>query len=137
MDLWFRRIVGWSIRETMEESLVQQGFDHALQQRKPDPGLLHHADQGSQYTANGFRGQLRLRRIVESNSRKGNVWDNAVMESFFSSVEMELLRLKPFKTQAEAIQEVFSYIEVFYNRQRIHSTLGGCSPVEFEQSYTN
>ena len=74
---------------------------------------------------------------MESNSRKGNVWDNAVMESFFSSIEMELLRLNHFKTQAQAIQEMFSYIEVFYNHQRIHSTLGGCSPVEFEQSYTN
>lgn len=137
MDLWSRQIVGWSIRETMEETLVQQAFDHALQQRKPNLGLLHHSDQGSQYTATGFREQLRLRRIVESNSRKGNVWDNAVMESFFSTLEMELLRLKPFRTQAEAIQEVFSYIEVFYNRQRIHSTLQGRSPVEFEQSYTN
>lgn len=87
MDLWSRMIVGWAIRETMEETLVQQAFDMAVQQRWPDPGLLHHSDQGSQYTANGFRGQLRQRRIVESNSRKGNVWDNAAIESFFSSVK--------------------------------------------------
>jgi len=137
MDLYSRMIVGWAIRETMEEELVQQAFDMAVQQRWPDPGLLHHCDQGSQYTANGFREQLHQRQVIESNSRKGNVWDNAAMESFFSSVEMELLRLKRFKTKAEAIQEVFIYIEVFYNRQRIHSALGGRSPAEFEKACGN
>lgn len=137
MDLWSKMIVGWAIRETMEEELVQQAFDMAVQRRWPRPGLLHHSDQGSQYTANGFRGQLRERRAVESNSRKGNVWDNAAMESFFSSVEMELLRQKRFKTKAEAIQEVFIYIEVFYNPQRIHSALGGRSPAEFETACGN
>ncbi len=139
MGLYSRMIVGWAIQATMEEDLVQQAFDMAVQQRWPDAGLglLHHSDRGSQYTANGFRGQLRQHHIIESNSRKGNVWDNAAMESFFSSVEMELLRLKHFKTKAEAIQEVFIYIEVFYNRQRIHSTLGGRSPAEFEKSCGN
>lgn len=135
MDLWSRMIVGWAIRETMGEDLVQQAFDMAVQRRWPDPGLLHHSDQGSQYTANGFRSQLRARQVIESNSRKGNVWDNAAKESFFSSLEMELLRKKRFKTKAEAIQEVFVYIEIFYNRQRIHSTLGGRSPAEFEALY--
>jgi transposase InsO family protein len=137
MDLWSRMIVGWAIRETMEEELVQQAFDMAVQQRWPDPGLLHHSDQGSQYTANGFRGQLRQRHVVESNSRKGNVWDNAPKESFFSSLEMELLRQKRFKTKPEAIQEVFIYIEIFYNRQRIHTSLGGRSPAEFEAAGGN
>lgn len=110
MDLWSKIIVGWAIRETMEEELVQRAFDMAVQRRWPDAGLLHHSDQGSQYTANGFRGQLRERQVVDSNSRKANVWDKAAMESFFSSVEMELLRQKRFKTKAEAIQEVFIYI---------------------------
>ena len=137
MDLWSKMIVGWSIRETMQEELVQQAFDMAVQRRWPDPGWLHHSDRGSQYTANGFRGQLRERQVVESNSRKGNVWDNAAIESFFSSVEMELLRQKRFKTKAEAIQEVFIYIEVFYNRQRIHSACGGRSPAEFEKACGN
>ncbi len=137
MDLWSKMIVGWSIRETMKEELVQQAFDMAVQQRWPDPGLLHHSDQGSQYTANGFRGHLRRRKVVLSNSRKGNVWDNAPMESFFSTVEMELLRKKRFKTKAEAIQEVFTYIEIFYNRKRIHSALDGRSPAEFEAAGRN
>jgi putative transposase len=137
MDLWSKMIVGWAIRETMEETLVQQAFDMAVQRRWPDPGLLHHSDQGSQYTANGFRSQLRRQKVLESNSRKGNVWDNAAMESFFSSVEMELLRHKHLALKAQAIQEVFIYIEVFYNRQRIHSALGGRSPAEFEKSGGN
>jgi transposase InsO family protein len=137
MDLWSRMIVGWSIRETMAEELVQQAFDMAVQQRWPDPGLLHHCDRGSQYTANGFPGQLRERQAVESNSRKGNVWDNAAMESFFSSVEMELLRQKRFKTKAQAMQEVFIYIEIFYNRQRIHTSLGSRSPAQFETAGGN
>jgi transposase InsO family protein len=132
MDLWSRRIVGWAMQDTMEEDLVQKAFDMAVQQRWPDPGFLHHSDQGSQYTAHGFRGELRQRQAVESNSRKANVWDNAVMESFYSTLEMELLRQKRFRTRAEAMQEVFIYIEVFYNRQRMHSTLGGLSPAEFE-----
>jgi putative transposase len=137
MDVWSRMIVGWAIRETMAEDLVHQAFDMAVQRRWPDPGLLHHSDQGSQYTANGFRGRLQACQCIESNSRKGNVWDNAVKESFFSSLEMELLRKKPFTTKAEAMQEVFVYIEIFYNRQRIHSSLGGRSPAEFEAAGGN
>lgn len=132
MDLWSRMIVGWAIRESMQVSLVQQAFDMAVQHRWPDPGLLHHSDRGSQYTAQDFRRQLYQHDVVESHSRKGNVWDNAAMESFFSSLEMELLRVKRFRTKAEAIQEVFIYIEVFYNRQRIHTALGGRSPAQFE-----
>lgn len=132
MDLWSRRIVGWSIQEKMGEGLVEQAFNMAVEQRWPNPGLLHHSDRGSQYTARSFRAELRRRRMVESNSRKGDVWDNAAMESFYSTLEMELLRQNHFVTRAEAIQEVFSYIEVFYNRQRIHSALGGRSPAEFE-----
>ena len=132
MDLWSRMIVGWAIRDSVQESLVQEAFDMAVQHRWPDAGLLHHSDQGSQYTAQGFRTHLRQHDVVESNSRKGNVWDNAAMESFFSSLEMELLRNKRFHSKAEAIQEVFIYIEVFYNRQRIHTALGGRSPAQFE-----
>jgi transposase InsO family protein len=132
MDVWSRRIVGWAMQDTMESNLVERAFEMAVRQRWPDAGLLHHSDQGSQYTATGFRDRLRQHKAVESNSRKGNVWDNAAMESFFSSLEMELLRQQRFRTRVEATQEVFTYIEVFYNRQRIHSALGGLSPAEFE-----
>jgi transposase InsO family protein len=132
MDLWSRMIVGWAMQDTMQGDLVQRAFDMAVQQRWPDAGWLHHSDQGSQYTANDFRDRLRQHQAIESNSRKGNVWDNAAMESFFSTLEMELLRHKRFQTRAEAMQEVFIYIEIFYNRQRMHSALGGLSPAEFE-----
>lgn len=132
MDLWSRRIVGWAMQDTMESTLVARAFEMAVLQRWPAAGLLHHSDQGSQYTATDFRDRLRQHKAVESNSRKGNVWDNAAMESFFSSLEMELLRQKRFRTRGEATQEVFTYIEVFYNRQRMHSALGGLSPAEFE-----
>jgi putative transposase len=102
--------------------------------RWPDAGLLHYSYQGSPYTANDFRERLRHSQAVESNSRKGNVWDNAAMESFFSPLEMEWLRQKRFQTRAEAMQEGFIYIEIFYNRQRTlrDSALGGLSPAEFE-----
>ena len=132
MDLWSRMIVGWSIRETMEEKLVHEAFDMAVLRRAPNAGFLHHSDRGSQYTSNGFRSKLRDNEVIESNSRKGNVWDNAVLESFFSSLEVELLQKMRFETKAKAIQEVFIYIEVFYNRKRAHSTLGNRSPTEFE-----
>lgn len=137
MDLWSRMIISWATGETMEKDLVHQAFDMAVQRRWPNPGLLHHSDQGSQYTANGFRGRLQASQCIESNSRKGNVWDNAVKESCFSSLEVELPRKKPFSIKAEAIQEVFIYIEIFYNRQRIHSSLGGRSPAEFEAAGGN
>ena len=137
MDLWSRMIVGWAIRETMEEDLVHQAFDMAVQGRSLNVGLLHHSDRGSQYTAKAFRGKLRKKAVIESHSRKGNVWDNAVLESFFSSMEMELLSKMRFKTKAQAIEEVFKYIEVFYNRQRTHSTLGNRSPAEFEAAGGN
>lgn len=137
LDLWSRMVVGWAIRETMEEDLVHQSFDMAVLRRAPNAGMLHHSDRGSQYTATGFRDKLRDNKVIESNSRKGNVWDNAVMESFFSSLELELLSKVRFKTKAQAIEEVFKYIEVFYNRQRMHSTLGNRSPAEFEESGGN
>jgi putative transposase len=137
MDMWSRIVAGWAMQETMEASLTLRAYDMAVALRNPQPGMLHHADRGSQYTADDFRDRLRADRVIESNSRKGNCWDNAPMESFFSTLEFELLRKVRFKTKAEALKEVFAYIEVFYNRQRIHSALGGRSPAEFEADETN
>jgi putative transposase len=137
LDLWSKMAVGWAIQETMEGTLTTRAYDMAVALRQPEPGMLHHSDRGSQYTADDFRGRLRSDRVIESNSRKGNCWDNAPMESFFSTIEFELLRQMRFKTKAEAIQEVFIYIEIFYNRQRIHSALGGRSPAEFEADEAN
>lgn len=135
LDLFSRMVVGWSMAARMQAKLTRGAFGMAVQRRQPDLGFLHHSDRGSQYTDGGFRGDLRSRGAVESMSRKGNVWDNAVMESFFAQLEIELLSERRFATRDQARQEVFDYIEVFYNRTRSHSTLGYVSPAEFEEQH--
>ena len=105
----------------------------ALERQKPPQGLLHHSDRGSQYTAADYRQTLEGRGIACSMSRKGNCWDNAVMESFFSTLKTELISHRTFATREEAKSAIFEYIEVFYNRQRRHSALGYLSPVEYQQ----
>jgi len=101
--------------------------------RSPGPGLLHHSDRGSQYASGDYQKLLKARGIVCSMSRKGNCWDNAVMESFFGSLKTELVCHRNYETRREAQSEIFDYIEVFYNRQRFHSALGYRSPAEFEK----
>jgi putative transposase len=135
LDLFSRMAVGWAMDDHMEATLTRSAFDMAVLRRQPDPGLLHHSDRGSQYTDGGFRSDLREQACIESMSRKGDVWDNAPMESFFAQLEIELLQRRHFKTRTQALQEVFEYIEVFYNRIRIHSSLGYLSPAEFEARY--
>jgi transposase InsO family protein len=98
------------------------------------PGLIHHSDRGSQYAANDYRKLLRARRITCSMSRKGNCWDNAVAESFFATLKVEFIHETLFRTRAQAITEIFEYIEVFYNRVRRHSSIGYVSPQEFESN---
>jgi transposase InsO family protein len=137
LDLWSRRVVGWAMRDTLHEELVHAAFDMAVLQRAPQARLLHHADQGAQYTATRFRGKLQHTGVIESNSRTANVWDNSVAESFFATLEKEVLAKTRFRTRAEARGVIFEYIEVFYNRQRAHSTLGGLSPANFEQAQRN
>lgn len=107
----------------------------AAQKRNPSPGAVHHSDRGSQYSDGGFRADLKKRGFVQSMSRKGNVWDNVVKESFFSLPEVELLAERKFATRAQAKQEVFDWIETFYNRIRLHSTLGYLSPANFEAAF--
>lgn len=135
LDLFSRRAVGWAMDDNMEAALTRRAFEMAVLRRQPDPGLLHHADRGSQYTDSRFRNDLREHACVESMSRKGDCWDNAPMESFFAQLEVELLQDRHFTTRAQAIQEVFDYIETFYNRIRIHSALGYLSPADFEARY--
>jgi putative transposase len=135
MDLYSRRIIGWAMDEHMAASLTRRAFDMAIQKRHPQAGALHHSDRGSQYTDGGFRDDLGHQAMIQSMSRKGNCWDNAVMESFFAQLENELLVQGPFDTRSKGKQEVFDYIEVYYNRTRIHSTLGYLSPVDFEAKH--
>lgn len=133
LDLYSRRIVGWSMSASMTAQLVSDALLMALWRRgKPDE-LLHHSDQGSQYTSEDFQRLLRDHGIVCSMSRRGDCWDNAAMESFFSSLKTERTSRKHYATRDEARADVFDYVERFYNPRRRHSTLGYLSPVQFEQ----
>jgi transposase InsO family protein len=137
LDLFSRRIIGWSMQGTLETRLVQDALSMALQARNPEPGLLHHSDRGSQYASHSYQEQLRQHGMVGSMSRRGNCWDNAVVESFFSTLKSELIRDQPYRTRAQARSAVFEYIEVWYNRKRRHSTLGYVSPEQFERQYND
>lgn len=134
MDLYSRQIVGWSMADHMRAELVNNALTMALWRRKPGKGLIWHSDQGSQYCAASHRTILKDHGIIQSMSRKGNCCDNAVAESFFHTIKTELIHTKIFKTKQEAKHAIFEYIEVFYNRIRIHSANQYLSPVEFENS---
>ena len=133
IDLFSRRVVGWSMSTSMTAQLVTDALLMAIWRRGKPDALLHHSDQGSQYTSEQFRLLLDDNSVSCSMSRSGNVWDNAAMESFFSSLKTERTARKVYRTRAHAIADVFDYIECFYNPKRRHSTLGYLSPVEFEK----
>ena len=135
MDLYSRRIVGWSMSRNIDSVLVCDALRMALLQRQPGLGLIHHSDRGVQYTAGDFVKLLDEHKISCSMSRKGNCWDNAVMESFFGSLKTEWTSGKSYKTRAEAKQDIFKYIELFYNRKRRHASLGYLSPAAYEELY--
>ena len=132
LDLFSRMVVGWSMADHMETQLVNDALSMALDRRHPGEGLLHHSDQGVQYASDDYTHRLSQRGITMSMSRKGNCWDNAVMESFWGTLKTELVNHQRFATRDEARVAIFEYIEVFYNRVRLHSTLGYQSPEAFE-----
>jgi transposase InsO family protein len=135
LDLFSRRIVGWAMDKTLKaETLTLRALHMALYGRQPDAGLLHHSDRGSQYACKDYQDLLDLRGITCSMSRRGNCWDNAVVESFFATLKLELVYLCVFSTRSEARTEIFEYIETFYNRKRRHSYLGYLSPADFEKA---
>lgn len=134
LDLYSRRVVGWAMSERIDQQLVLDALHMALGQWRPQPGLIHHTDQGRQYSSTAYVETLRKHGMVQSMSRKGNCYDNAVAESFFSSLKNELVHHCSFKTRDEARTAVFEYIEVFYNRQRRHQSLDYVSPVAYERS---
>ena len=135
MDLFSRRIVGWSMSERIDTALVESALAMAVRQRRPEIGLLHHSDRGVQYASCDYQQKLSDLGIVCSMSRKGNCWDNAAMESFFGSLKMEWVYGKTYATQEIAKQDLFKYIELFYNRKRRHASLGYVSPAAFEKRY--
>jgi len=132
LDLSSRRVVGWSMQSTSGSSLAIDAIKMALSFRRPSHGLLHHSDRGIQYAAGDFRKLLRSRKIECSMSRRGDCWDNAVTESFFATLKKELVRTSDWKTREEARADIFEWIEVWYNRQRRHSSIGYLSPAEYE-----
>ena len=133
IDLFSRRVVGWSMSDTMTAQLVTDALVMAIWRRGKPDALLHHSDQGSQYTSEQFQRLMTDNGVTCSMSRSGNVWDNAAMESFFSSLKTERIARKIYRTRNHARAEVFDYIERFYNPTRRHSTLGYLSPMDFER----
>jgi transposase InsO family protein len=136
LDLASRRVVGWAMRPTLEAELALSALRMALTTRHPRPGLLHHSDRGVQYACGEYRALLAAHTIEASMSRLGDCWDNAVAESFFATLELELIARRRWATRSEARQAIFRYIETWYNPRRRHSTLGYLSPVEYERRLT-
>jgi len=133
LDLYSRMVVGWAMADHMETSLVKDAISMALARRSPAPGWIHHSDQGSQYTSEIYQKHLTDHHCQVSMSRVGNCYDNATMESFIATLKKECVTYQ-FSTRKEARRTIFEYIEVWYNRRQLHSSLGYLSPMEFEQS---
>ena len=135
LDLFSRKIVGWAMSANCDTALVQNALHMALSQRHPTADLLHHSDRGSQYAAHAYQDLLAHHHITVSMSRTGNCYDNAVMESFFRTLKAECVDLHIFQSHAHARSVIFEFLEVYYNRQRLHSTLGYCTPAAFEAAF--
>jgi putative transposase len=132
LDRWSRRLLGLAMAQHMESSLVEAALAQAVQSRRPSAGCLLHSDRGSQYASAAYRARLAKNGLVMSMSRAGNCYDNAAMESFWGKLKTELIHRQSFANHAEARSAIFEYVEVFYNRRRLHSALGYMSPVDFE-----
>ncbi len=135
MDLFSRKIVGWSMSDTIDSQLVQSAMKMALAGRNPDAGVIHHSDRGVQYACGDFQKLLKDNKALCSMSRKGNCWDNACVESFFGSLKNEWVKGKIYKTFDDAKKDIFNYMEMFYNRKRRHASLGYVSPVVYEEMH--
>ncbi len=135
LDLGSRRVVGWAAGATLDQALVATALQQALTLRQPAPGLLHHSDQGTVYTSTGYQGLLARHGALASFSRRGDCWDNAVMESFFATLKTELVPDVPWRTRAQAKTELAAYLDGWYNYERRHSSLGYLSPVEYERQH--
>ena len=133
LDLYSRRVIGWAMSAMPDQHVVLAALTMAVQQRRVSPGLIHHSDQGPQYSSGAYRQRLATLGITASMSRRGNCYDNAVAESFFSTLKNELIHERTYQSRDEARQDIFAFIEGFYNRQRLHQSLGYLSPLEFER----
>lgn len=134
LDLYSRRVVGWAMSTHNDETLTLAALRMAIGQRQPAPGLMHHSDRGTTYASGTYQDVLAQHGMICSMSRKGNCWDNAVVESFFSTLDIECANQRPFSSKSAARREVTEYILGFYNPTRLHSSLGYMSPMEFERA---
>jgi len=137
LDLFSRRIVGWAMSNRLGQELVLNAFQQALWRRRPGHGIIFHSDQGVQYACTAFRNLLKEYKFIQSMSGKGNCYDNAVVESFFHTLKTELVYFETYLTREDARNSIFEYIETYYNRIRLHSTLGYCPPIQFEQRWSD
>jgi transposase InsO family protein len=135
LDLFSRAVVGWAVSTDVSTKLPLEALQTAITRRRPETGLLHHSDRGCQYTSDDYRATLASLGITVSMSRRGNCWDNAVAESFFATLKNELIHRRTWKDVEDVRSHVFEYIEVFYNRRRMHSALAYKSPANFEQEF--
>lgn len=135
LDLCTRRLVGWAMGPTLDTSLPQAALSMALSHRRPPRGLIHHSDRGCQYASEAYRSMLAANGCLCSMSRKANCYDNSAMESFWSSLKQELVYRTRFINRSHASSAIFDYIETFYNRSRLHSSIGMCCPLDFEASF--
>jgi transposase InsO family protein len=133
IDMHTRKVVGWSMRETLHASIALEALDMAVKRQRPAPGLIQHSDRGLQYAADGYRQALAAAKITPSMSRKGNCLDNAPMESFFHTLKVERVHHRVYATRDEARRDLFAYIEGFYNSRRLHSAIGYRSPADMER----
>ena len=133
IDIYSRKIIGWQLDKRMDSDLVEKALKNALVDRKVGSGIIFHSDQGIQYASESFRKLLKENGFIQSMSRRGNCYDNAVTESFFHTLKTELINRIKYKTREEARRSIFEYIEIFYNRKRLHSAIGYKTPVEFER----
>jgi putative transposase len=137
IDLFSRIVVGWDLSESLERFSAMRALNKAILRRRPNHGLMIHSDRGIQYASADFRAMIKKHGFIQSMSRKGNCWDNAVAESFFHSIKTQMIHHCKFQTVAETEQALFNYIEVYYNRRRKHSTNGYKSPSDYEMKYWN
>jgi len=137
LDLFSRHIVGWAMSNHLGQELALNALKQAIWRRRPPRGVLFHSDQGVQYACQSFRKLLQQHKFIQSMSGKGNCYDNAVVESFFHTLKTELIYFENYNSREDAQNSIFEYIEIYYNRGRMHSTLNYCSPVQFEQMWIN
>ena len=133
IDIYSRKIIGWRLDKNLNSDLVEKALENALMDRRINKGVIFHSDQGIQYASESFRKLLRDNGFIQSMSRKGNCYDNAITETFFHTLKTELVNRTKYRTREEARRSIFEYIEIFYNRKRLHSAIGYNAPVEYEK----